>query len=88
MLVETPGLQRIRSKGVKHLGQLDLLKASDRGMPFALIFLDCLKPVAWLLSAFQGYRLSKPLETKVTHLLYVDDLKVFAASEAKLNTVL
>ena len=36
----------------------------------------------------QGYRLSKPLESKVTHLLYVDDLKVSAASESKLNTVL
>ena len=52
------------------------------------LFRLCLNPVAWLLSASQGYRLSKPLETKVTHLLYVDDLKVFAASEAKLNTVL
>ena len=52
------------------------------------LFTLCLNPVAWLLSASQGYRLSKPLETKVTHLLYVDDLKVFAASEAKLNTVL
>ena len=52
------------------------------------LFTLCLNPVAWLLSASQGYRLSKPLETKVTHLLYVDNLKVFAASEAKLNTVL
>ena len=32
-------IQRIRSKGVKHLGRLDLLKASHRGMPCALVFL-------------------------------------------------
>ena len=43
---------------------------------------------AWLLNAAEGYKLSKPFLTKVTHLLYVDDLKVFAASECKLNRVL
>ena len=43
------------------------------------LFALSLNPVARLLSASQGYRLFKPLYTKVTHLLYVDDLKVFAA---------
>ena len=52
------------------------------------LFTLCLNPVAWFLAATQGYRLSKPLESKVSHLLHVDDLKVFAASESKLNTVL
>ena len=47
-----------------------------------------LNPVAWLLGATEGYRLSKPIGTKVTHLLYIDDLKVFALTEAKLNRVL
>ena len=47
-----------------------------------------LNPVAWLLGATEGYRLSKPIGTKVTHLLYIDDLKVFALAEAKLNRVL
>ena len=40
------------------------------------------------LSSPEGYRLSKPIASKVTNLLYVDDLKVFAASEGKLNRVL
>ena len=35
-----------------------------------------------------GYRLSKPVGVKVTDLLYIDHLKVFAASESKLNRVL
>ena len=48
----------------------------------------CLNPVAWLLGATEGYRISKPIDTKVTHLLYIDDLKAFASSEAKLNRVL
>ena len=46
----------------------------------------CLNPIAWALKATGGYRLSKPINTKVTHLLYIDDLKAFAASATKLNT--
>ena len=45
-------------------------------------------PVAWKLQASEGYRLSKPINTRITDLLYVDDLKVYAASEAKLKVVL
>ena len=51
-------------------------------------FTLCLNPVAWRLSSTEGYRLSKPIASKITNLLYIDDLKVFAASEAKLNRVL
>ena len=29
----------------------------------------------------EGYRLPKPVGTKVTHLLYVDDLKAFASKQ-------
>ena len=47
-----------------------------------------LNPVAWRLRATEGYRLSKPIGVKVTDLRYIDDLKVFAASESKLNRVL
>jgi len=35
-----------------------------------------------------NYRLSKPDSTKITDLLYIDELKVFAASENNLATVL
>ena len=52
------------------------------------LFTLCLNPVAWKLSVTEGYRLSKPLDVKITNLLYIDDLKIFAASETKLNTVL
>ena len=52
------------------------------------LFTLCINPVAWKLSSAEGYRLSKPIASKVTNLLYVDDLKVFAASEGKLNRVL
>ena len=52
------------------------------------LFTLCLNPVVWLLGATEGYRLSKPVGAKVTHLLYIDDLKAFASTEAKLNRVL
>ena len=51
------------------------------------LFTICLNPVAWKISASEGYKLSKPISARVTDLLYTD-LKVFAASESKLNRVL
>ena len=40
------------------------------------------------ISASEGYKLSKPIIVKVTDLLYIDDLKIFASSESKLNRVM
>ena len=47
-----------------------------------------LNPIAWKISATEGYRLSKPISFKVTDLLYIDDLKIFATFENKLNRVM
>ena len=52
------------------------------------LFTLCLNPVAWKLNSTEGYRISKPISSKVTSLLYVGDLNVFAASERKLSRVL
>ena len=52
------------------------------------LFTLCLNPVAWMLRATEGYKLSKPIIAKVTDLLFIDDLKVFAQSQSKLNKVL
>ena len=66
----------------------------NRGLPqrealCPSLFTLCLNAVAWKLSSTEGYRLSKPVAgNNITHLLYVDDLKVFASSQAKLNRVL
>lgn len=66
----------------------------NRGLPQGdalcpRLFTLSLNPVAWKLSSTEGYRLSKPVVgNNITHLLYVDDLKVFASSQAKLNRVL
>ena len=52
------------------------------------LFTPCLNTVAWKLKATEGYKLSKPIALKISNLLYIDYLKIYAASESKLNTVL
>ena len=36
------------------------------------LFTLCLNPIAWKLRATSGYKLSKPIACKVTHLLYIE----------------
>ena len=51
-------------------------------------FTVCLNPIAWKVSASEGYKLSKPISVKVTDFLYIDDLKIFASLDSKLNRVM
>ena len=51
------------------------------------LFKVCLNLIAWKISESEGYRLSKPIGATVTDLLYIDDLKIFAASESKLSSI-
>ena len=53
-----------------------------------MLFILWLNPIAWKVRATEGYRLSKPMSTKTTHLLYIDDMKLFAASENNLKRVM
>ncbi|PFX32844.1 Retrovirus-related Pol polyprotein from type-1 retrotransposable element R2 [Stylophora pistillata] len=64
----------------------------NRGLPQGdalclRLFTVCLNPVAWKIRA-EGYRMSKPINSKVTGLVYIDDIKIFAASESKLERVM
>ena len=53
-----------------------------------MIITVCLNLIAWKISASEGYKLSKPISVKVTDLLYIDDLKIFASLDSKLNHVM
>ena len=65
------------------------LKGLPQGDALCLrLFTVCLILIAWKISASKGYNLSKPISVKVTDLLYIDDLKIFATSESKLNRVM
>ena len=49
----------------------------------ARLFTLCINSISWMLSATEGYRISAPIGQKITHLLYIDDLTFYAASEEK-----
>lgn len=53
-----------------------------------LLTLCSVNPAAWKLLATEGYRLSKPVNAKITDLLCIDDLKIYASSEGKLAKVM
>ena len=38
-------------------------------------------PMSWELRRFEGYKLSKPLKGKITHVLFIDDLKTYNNSQ-------
>ena len=46
-----------------------------------------INPTAWKLRTHEGYQLGKPVQGKMTHSLFVDDLKVYAKSKEKLTEV-
>ena len=52
------------------------------------VFTACLNPVAWKIRAAEGYRMSKPVNSKITGPLYIDHLKIFAGSVSKLEWVM
>ena len=52
------------------------------------LFILGLNPVAWKLKATEGYPLSKPISAKISNVLYIDDMKMYVASEGKLGRVM
>ena len=53
----------------------------------AKLFTLRINSISWMLSATEGYRISTPIGQKITHLLYIDDLTFYAASEEKMRRV-
>ena len=88
MIAETLGLSSPLARAARHHHPSTLTKVSHRVTPSVHDYLPvCLNPVAWRLSSTEGYRLLKPITSKITNLLYIDDLKVFALLEAKMKRV-
>ena len=52
------------------------------------LFTLCLNPVSWKLKASEGYKPSRHTNGKITHVLYIDDMKIYATSESILDRVL
>ena len=47
------------------------------------LFIMSLNPIAWYLRSTEGYSLSSSSTLKITHVLFVDDLKTYHKSESK-----
>ena len=45
------------------------------------LFTLSLNPVAWKLETTEGYSLSKPISAKITDMLYIGDMKMYATLE-------
>ena len=76
-------------QGRETSGPIRFLKGLTQDDALCLrLFTVCLIPIARKISASKGYNLSKPISVKVTDLLYIDDLEIFASSESKLNRVM
>ena len=52
------------------------------------LFTLSLNPVSWELRRYNGYKLSKPMNFNITHLFFMDDLKIYSKSENELKIVL
>ena len=52
------------------------------------LFTLSLNPIAWELRRYKGYTMSKPLNFKITHLLFVDDLKAYSGSLSQLTNMM
>ena len=43
------------------------------------LFIIYLNPPAWKIRTMTGYTLSKPIQLKITQLMFIDDIKLFTA---------
>ena len=66
---------------------IDILRGILQDDSFCVtLFIMGLNPVVWYLRSTEGYKMST-MKEKITHLLFVDDLKTFQKSEQKLAVV-
>ena len=83
-----PKYQWEHCKVLSHQSAPNIAMGFPREMPYVP---DCLHSV-WILLETEGNRriccLSKPIKAKITDLLYIDDIKIYAASEGKLGRIM
>ena len=52
------------------------------------LFTIYLNPLAWKIRTMKGYTLSKPIQLKITQLMFIDDNKLFTVNERELYPAL
>ena len=76
------------SAGNQEIGPLIIKRGILQGDAFCVkLYTLCLNPIAWYVRGTEGYSLSHAKNTKITHCLFVDDLKTYHKSSAKATTL-
>ena len=76
------------STGNQKIGPLIIKRGILQGDAFCIkLFTLCLNPIAFYVRGTEGYSLSRAKNTKITHCLFVDDLKTYQKSSAKATTL-
>ena len=74
--------------GKEQLEPINVKRGILQGDSFVVkLFVLCLDPIAWTIRGYEGYKLTHDRTLKITHLLFVDDLKLYAKSENKISVV-
>ena len=81
-------LEVTTNQGKETIGPIKVNRGILQGDSFCVcLFTLSLNPIAWYLRSTEGYKLSHAPDRKITHVLFVDDLKTYHRSEQKAATV-
>ena len=76
------------SNGKESIGPINIQRGIQQGDSFCVkLFTLCLNPIAWYLHTTEGYTLTHEKKSKITHSLFVDDLKSYHKSAVKAATI-
>ena len=77
-------LEIVTVQGKEHIGPIKVNRGIMQGDDFSvLLYAVSVDPISWAIRSSEGYRLTHEKNDKVTHLLFVDDLKNYTRSEQK-----
>jgi len=74
--------------GRESIGPISIQRGILQGDSFCVkLFTLCLNPIAWYLHTTEGYTLTHEKKVKITHCLFVDDLKSYHKNAVKAATI-
>ena len=78
----------VPQKGTENVGPIRIQRSILKGDSISVnLFTFCINPIAWYLRATEGYTFSHDRTSKITHTLFVDDLKSYHKNPSKAATI-
>ena len=78
-------LEIVTAQGKEHIGPIKVNGKLCKETIFSiLLYSISVDPISWAIISSEGYKLTHEKNDKVTHLLFVDDLKSYTRPELKL----